>query len=227
MKKNNKITAAQEILLAASDLASTGKSEFSEWDLTVAAWRRSKNRFGCRGYEDLYPDHKRVMMEIMSKAKQDNPIRQGLLEKVRPNYYRITSLGLAESQRVLKDSDGSHVATRSAQPVYDAIAPYVFHPAFRKFLEDASEPRTWLEAEAFLNLTKSDAGHLMDCLTKVKNAIQQASSWVVENKQEFLRSGVSGGKKAIKRLEIQKLPEFLNTLETRFKIQMDAIRRNR
>jgi hypothetical protein len=33
-----KVTAAQEIILAASDLAKSGHSEFSEWELIIAAW---------------------------------------------------------------------------------------------------------------------------------------------------------------------------------------------
>ncbi len=46
IKNTKKTTAANEILLAANDLASAGKNEFSEWDLTVAAWKRDSNRFG-------------------------------------------------------------------------------------------------------------------------------------------------------------------------------------
>ena len=93
MKVGHSLTAAQEILLAAAELAREGKSAFSEWDLTVATWGRNKNRFGCRGYEDDYPDHKRVMMEIMGKSKKDNPIRRGWIERSRPNFYSLTALG--------------------------------------------------------------------------------------------------------------------------------------
>ena len=100
----NPLSAAKVILLAAADLAADGSGEFSEWDLTVASWRRDQNRFGCRGYEDEYPDHKRVMMEIMGKKKKDNPIRQGWVERVRPNFYRMTALGLAEAERLGKGS---------------------------------------------------------------------------------------------------------------------------
>ena len=73
--------AAEEILLGADDLDRAGMREFSEWDLTVATWKRNPNRFGCRGYEDRYPDHKRVMMEIMGTTKKDNPLRRGWLSE--------------------------------------------------------------------------------------------------------------------------------------------------
>src|SRR5439155_1408878 len=75
------------------------KDEFSEWDLTVAAWSFDRLRFGLRGYAESYPDHKRVMMEIMGK-KTSSPIMQQYMTKVRPNYYRMTSLGRAVAARI-------------------------------------------------------------------------------------------------------------------------------
>ena len=36
-----RLTAAQVILLAGDDLMAHGAREFTEWDLTVAAWARS------------------------------------------------------------------------------------------------------------------------------------------------------------------------------------------
>src|SRR5919204_387302 len=94
-----RLTAAQVILMAADDLMTGGSREFTEWELTVASWNRDKARFGLRGYDQTYPDHKRVMMEIMGKKPQ-NPVTLGLMEKVRPNVYRLTALGQAEAARL-------------------------------------------------------------------------------------------------------------------------------
>ena len=85
-----RLTAAQVILMAADDLMTGGSREFTEWELTVASWNRDKARFGLRGYDQTYPDHKRVMMEIMGKKPQ-NPVTLGLMEKIRPNVYRLTA----------------------------------------------------------------------------------------------------------------------------------------
>ena len=63
------LTATRVILLAADDLDRKGQLEFTEWELTVAAWARDGNRFGLRGFELLHPDHKRVMMEVMGKDR--------------------------------------------------------------------------------------------------------------------------------------------------------------
>jgi hypothetical protein len=100
-----RLTAAQIILLAGDDLTNAGVSEFSEWELTVASWRRDRDRFGLRGYQEHYPDHKRVMMEIMGQ-KPHNPIHLKLMEKLRPNYYRLTSFGRDEANRLRNAAPG-------------------------------------------------------------------------------------------------------------------------
>ena len=216
-------TAAQVVVLAAVDLVDTGSDEFSEWDLTVAAWKRDASRFGCRGYEDLYPDHKRVMMEIMSRKKKDNPLRRGWMEKVRPNYYRVTPLGVAEARRI-----GGSGLTPSAAPaphaVYDAVIRYVEHPVFRRYLEDNDEPRSWVSAASFLNLNQMTALELDDTLRAASGAARAACEWFRESGEVTLRRGQGGGGRSILRAEVERLPEFLGTLEARFAPQMEALR---
>ena len=92
-------TAADIVLLAAADLSAAGNTEFTEWDLAVAAWSLDRTRFGMRGYEQIYPDHKRVYMEIVG-GKPSSPVRLSYVEKLRPNTYRITPLGWAAADRL-------------------------------------------------------------------------------------------------------------------------------
>ena len=106
-----KFTAVQIVLLAADDLTKAGNLEFSEWDLTVAAWSRDRFRFGLRGYAQRYPDHKRVMMEIMGQ-KPNSPVFRKLFEKVRPNYYRLTPLGKTAAARL---ADGPRPSRRASR----------------------------------------------------------------------------------------------------------------
>src|SRR5947208_15846412 len=122
-KPNERLTAAQEILLAAGDIDQVGSHDFTEWDLTVASWKRNPNRFGCRGYEDKYPDHKRVMMEIMGTTKKDNPIRRGWLEKTSSNHYRLTDIGRSEADRLSGMKGTGQQSNRSPQPIYNAVSP--------------------------------------------------------------------------------------------------------
>src|SRR5215471_18541059 len=110
-----KLTASETVLLAAADLTAAGNHEFSEWDLTVAAWARDRARFGLRGYAQSYPDHKRVMMEIMGQ-KASSPVQQKNLEKVRPNYYRLTAQGKAVVARLRSGGGGVKQATPKPAP---------------------------------------------------------------------------------------------------------------
>ena len=87
-----KSTASESVLLAADDLDRAGKEEFSEWDLTVAAYARDPARFGLRGYADKYPDHKRVYTEITT-GKRSSPVLKGYMMKTRKNHYCLTGLG--------------------------------------------------------------------------------------------------------------------------------------
>lgn len=213
--------------MGAGDLDRSGKSEFSEWDLTVATWRRNPNRFGARGYEDQYPDHKRVMMEIMGTTKKDNPLRRGWFERTRPNHYRITDVGRSEVGHLGETKATSEKSNRSPQPIFDAVAPLYQQAIFRKHIKDPEEPRMWVGAASFLGLTSNDPQHVEDRRRATRAAIDNALSWLDETKTESLRRGVSGGSEAIGRTDLIKLKEFLNVLEQRFVNQLEAIRKTK
>jgi hypothetical protein len=227
VKSSDKLTAAQEILFGAYDLAKSGSAEFSEWDLTVATWRRNPNRFGCRGYEEKYPDHKRVMMEIMGTTKKDNPLRRGWFERSRSNHYRITDLGIAEADRLSEIKSTGEKSHKSPQPIYDAVAPFYRHPVFRKFVKDPEEPRMWLGAASFYGLSSNEPQHVEDRRHATKAAIDNALTWLKESKADSFRRGVSGGEEAISNDSLVKLKEFVGVLESRFAGQIEAIRKTK
>lgn len=224
-RSNERLTAAQEILFGAVDLYRQGVKEFSEWDLSVATWKRNPNRFGCRGYEGLYPDHKRVMMEIMSQAKKDNPIRRGLIQKIRPNTYRLTDLGHAEIDQLSEHKDTGEKSRKSPQPIYDAIAPFHDQAVFRKYLKDPEEPRMWLGAAAFLGLANNEPVHVQDRRKIAWSAIMGALKHLDETKSDSFHRGVTGGGEAITRDSVLKLKAFLEVIERRFAQQFEAINR--
>jgi hypothetical protein len=224
-KGTDRLTAAQEILLGAGDLYRAGKKEFSEWDLTVSTWKRNPNRFGARGYEDAYPDHKRVMMEIMGTTKKDNPLRRGWLERDRPNHYRITDIGRSEVDRLSDTKATSEKSHRSPQPIYDAVAPLYRNAVFRKHIRDPKEPHMWLGAASFFGLTSNDPQHVEDRRKATRTAIENALAWLRETKADTFRRGVSGGNEAIAKSDLLKLKEFLDVIEKRFASQIEAIKR--
>ena len=225
--KKNELTAAQEILLGASDLDSSGKTDFTEWDLTVSTWKRNPNRFGCRGYEPQYPDHKRVMMEIMSAKKKDNPIRRGWLQRTKPNTYQLTNLGRTEIGKLLSLRETTGKTTRSPQSVYDAVAPLYKSNVFRKHSKNKDEPRMWLGAAAFLQVATNDAQHVKDRIRATDESIDNALEWLDENNENAIRRGVSGGSEAISKDSLLQLKKFSSLLQDRFKNQITALTKSK
>jgi hypothetical protein len=224
-KRGTALTAAQVILLAANDLDRSKRSDFTEWELTIAAWSRDRNRFGLRGFEEAHPDHKRVMMEIMGQSKKDNPIRRGFLQKTRANYYRITDLGRAEAALISGvRSDADRPSAKSPQVIYNAIKPFIESRAFQTWLSDPEEPRSWLGASVFLGLARNTANELNDRIRALRHAVAQTERWCAESGRTEIRSGSAAGEKAISLAEIQRLPEFLSMIEQRFGRQMAALR---
>lgn len=97
------------ILLAALDLSVAGNSVFSEWDLTVAAWSLNRKMFGMPGYEQSYPNHKRVSVELVA-TRPGAPVFNRYLTRVRPSFYTLTALGR-------KNAEHFRSRLRSPQPI--------------------------------------------------------------------------------------------------------------
>lgn len=216
------LSALDEVLLAAAELSPDGE-EFSEWDLTVRAWQRNQNKFGCRGYEDAYPDHKRVMMEIMS-SKASNPIKRGWIEQTRTNHYKMTRAGLATAYGLGDPKDKPASSAKAAANLYDAIEPYVSHPVFRAHRNDPNQPKTWLGAAAFLGLTAYDNAAVQAKLRAAKTSVSAAIDWLHDNGISDLRRGPAGGGAAISQDDLVSLQAFVIVLEERFERQFAAIR---
>jgi DNA-binding PadR family transcriptional regulator len=211
-------TAAATVLLAADDLTTAGKEEFSEWDLTVAAWSRDRSRFGLRGYAQSYPDHKRVMMEIMGQ-KASSPVVLKYLFKVRPNYYRLTPQGRAAAAR-LRSGDKSPrkpAAPVTVRELYDVVETYSSRPQFRRWQENPEEPREWGGALAFLGLVGKDAR--LDPVARVeeiRTAIRAAIDWCNVKEAVFLTRGAGEGGTPIHLRDLSDLLDFLQALSYRF-----------
>jgi hypothetical protein len=215
-------TASESVLLAADNLTNAGKDEFSEWDLTVAAWSLDRTRFGLRGYTQSYPDHKRVMMEIMGQ-KASSPIIRKYMTKVRPNTYRLTAHGRAAVARLR--SRGTEPVEETAEPaktlsvkeLYDKLMVYVSRPEFRRWQENPEEPREWAGASAFLGLTGKDAGvPPIHRLEEIRTAVRTAIDWCRLQELAFLTRGSGHGGTPIHFRVLADLLDFLQVLIYRF-----------
>jgi hypothetical protein len=218
-----KHTASEIVLLAADDLTSAGNHEFSEWDLTVAAWSLDRFRFGLRGYAQSYPDHKRVMMEIMGQ-KVSSPIQQKYMEKVRPNFYRLTPLGRTAASRL---RGGAAAPKPTGKPVtvkelYETASAYISRPEFRRWQDNPEEPRDWTGAASFLGISgrdsRTDAPERLD---EVRAAIRSAMDWCRTQEVAFLTRGSGQGGTPIHVRDLSDMLDFLTALSYRFPEYLD------
>src|SRR5262245_54248479 len=212
-----KLTASESVLLAAADLAAAGNHEFSEWDLTVAAWSRDRFRFGLRGYAQSYPDHKRVMIEIMGK-KPSSPLQLKYFEKVRPNYYRLTSLGKSAAARVReggKEKPAAHPV--SVKELYETVSSYVNKPEFRRWQLNPEEPREWSGAASFLGLIGKESRQIdpVARLKEVRSAFRAAIDWCMVQEAAFLTKGSNQGGTPIHVRDLSEVLDFLVALTYR------------
>lgn len=93
---SKKFISVDVLLVAALDIHESKTehdSEFTEFELTVATWKRDPKQFGLRGYEHLFPNHKRVYNELIS-TKTTSPLYRDYMVKVRPNVYKLTQVGV-------------------------------------------------------------------------------------------------------------------------------------
>jgi hypothetical protein len=218
-------TAVQLILLAGDDLMAQGASEFTEWELTVAAWSRDNNRFGLRGYAQTHPDHKRVMMEIMGR-KPHNPLHLGLMEKVRPNHYRLTPLGRAEAARLRRDPT-ARTERRDAAPEpdhYDSVKVFVDHTVFHRWRDDPDEPRKFVDACAFLGVDVRDKDSAIQArFREVAQTVKAAMRWCNKNDVAFLTKAPARLFPPIRFNDLSLLLDFLKALSYRFEKQLGEI----
>jgi hypothetical protein len=218
-----RLTAAQVILMAADDLMSGGAREFTEWELTVASWTRDKARFGLRGYDQTYPDHKRVMMEIMGKKPQ-NPVTLGLMEKVRPNVYRLTALGQAEAARLRSGGTARAAVSNAKADLYRTAANLVHHPAYLQWKRDPDQPRRWAEAVPFLTLGGDPNTDPAGCVAALRRSARAGIDWCMEHDVLYLTPSVRSAGDPIHISDVANVIDFLQVLGYRFERQLEGRR---
>jgi hypothetical protein len=221
-----RLTAVQMILLAAEDLVAAGADEFSEWELTVAAWNRDRQRFGLRGFHQNYPDHKRVMMEIMGN-KTSNPILQKFMEKTRPNTYRLTSIGRIEAVRLRGVESGVPQKGNSMRELYESVSVFAAHPIFARWRDEPSEPEKWKDAATFLGVKSDRPAEATEKHQTAHSLTRAAIDWCLAQKMTALPQGTHRNSPSIHMQDLSDLQSFLQALKYRFPDQLDKRRPSR
>lgn len=153
-----------DVFVKAMDEAADEDGTFVEWEVTVKAWKIDRNRYGLRGYENEYPDHKKVANNYMDK--KSGAIGKGFMEKVAKNTYRITRLGQRRAAHLRSLSGGTHGmpdAISQANKAFDTRTFDRLHraletPAVRHYAENNREIHPlWNFSASLLGVSADDA----------------------------------------------------------------------
>gem|GEM_PF-2810564 len=214
----SKLSGKEEVILAALNLTEKGDKQFTEWQLTVETWKLNKQRWGLPGYRDKYPDHKRVMTQIMTRSK-NSIMTQGLMERVKTNTYKLTDAGKIFSKKITGDKDERK---RADYQIYDYLNKRLDNIAFKKYLKDENQPARWLLVASFYGLSpdmkKQEAKAKMNEFEKI---IEMAKDSISELGDESIRRTAKGSYISIE--ELDNLVEFHETMLERFSKQFNTL----
>jgi hypothetical protein len=143
-------TAAETLLLAAGGLG----EEWTEWELTVAAWKLDRQRFGMKGFP--HPDHKRVYCELI---KQRFP----WAKRVRPSTWTLTKKGRTALKRLRSGLRMGAPAGEATKALIRALN----HSAYLLWLADPALPdrvEHWLNFLHTVNATHDMLAEAIDDL---------------------------------------------------------------
>ncbi|MHC1679927.1 MAG: hypothetical protein AB9860_01580 [Methanomassiliicoccales archaeon] len=218
MRLNEGLSPRDEVLLASLKLTEDGKSKFTEWDLTVECWKLNKKRWGLPGYWDDYPNHKRVMNELMAQTDR-SVLTQGLLVRTSTNMYALTTVGRirAESLTITTESE-----ERAEYRLYDALKKYLNQTAYIQFKQDRNKPTIWLYVASFYDLSSStNRQNAHARLSEFEKTLAEAEKVIGAKGENSLRRRDRGH--SITEIELSELRQFHETMRNRFPSQFKAL----
>ena len=161
------------VLAMANVAAESEERGFFEWDVIVEAWKIDPNRNGLRGYEDLYPDSKKIALNYMGKGN-NTALGKGFAEKVGTNKYRITRLGL--SRAAVLRGESIEEATRAWGPEnFELLWNAKISSAFTYFEKNLAVHPSWSTTASLLKARKGrpqdSNGHIHRLICEIEGAL--------------------------------------------------------
>jgi DNA-binding PadR family transcriptional regulator len=143
------------------------------------------------------------------------------MEKIRPNYYRLTPLGRAEAARLRRDPSAKAERAKDTTPVeldhYDLVSSFINHAAFRRWKEDPEEPRRFAEAASFLGIDpREKAAAVAARFREVVQTVRSAIRWCNKHDVAYLTKNPSRLHPPIHFRDLAELLDFLQALSYRF-----------
>src|SRR5262249_35415975 len=150
-----------------------------------------------------------------------NPLTQGLMEKVRPNFYRLTPLGRAMAVR-LRSGGGQSPESSATSDLYRLIASLLHHPALTRWQQDPDQPRRWVDAQAFWGLGGTAPRDLSGGLWSLRRAVRPAIDWCMMHDVVYLTAPTRAAGEPIHMRLLTETIDFLQVLEYRFPEQLSG-----
>jgi hypothetical protein len=160
------------------------------------------------------------MMEIMGN-KASNPILLKFMEKTRPNFYRLTSLGRVQASQLRNVESGQPEKANSMRELYDSVANFATHSVFSRWRDEPAEPEKWKDAASFLGVRTERAGEATEKMQSVWTATRAAIDWCTAQKMESLPQGTHRTSPSIHMRDLSDLQSFLQALKYRFPDHFD------
>jgi len=205
----------QQILLAAAELSDGDvQRTFTAEELLVHAWKKDKQAWGLRGFEDTFPDSSKLFKELDVHAGKQGIVGGGLLEKVHRRVYRLTPSGLAEVS-TLRPTDA--IAREKAdRQLEQAVKQIIEHPVFKDWLRDPMRPKYFREAGHFWGIAPGTPPKtVLERVLSVERTLMAALR--VLNERAVNEIVEQRGKVLFDRMDIERCLEFQRILIERFR----------
>ncbi len=205
-----KLTNIDVFVLGMSD-AADNNGEFFEWDATVTSWKRDPSRYGLRGYEDDYPDHKKVANNYMDS--KSGAIGKGFMEKVSMNRYRITPLGRRRAAHLTNSLSGStdglpesiRLTNSFDTASFDRLQRALETPSFTYYAENSSVHPNWNFTAALLRVSASDSRASLGNIRQIVQTIKAALIVCTSRQEVELRRSAANTDNTIAEMTILSL----------------------
>lgn len=225
----DRLTVPEKLLIAALE-ARKRSATFTAEDLVVEAWRLYPDTFGLSGYSDKYPDSNRVLTNIMGTKGMRG---KGWLRKVGEKQYRLTSAGLSDGEALIQRGGRELPAGEQAQVNYlraeldrqtaAALDRLLSTGAAQKALGAHPETVSFHDACGFWDITtRSNANTLNTRLADATVLLDRATE-ILSAKGDTEGLKLANGHMSKK--EIKALRDLHIEMQTRFKGELDIIRR--
>jgi len=211
-----KLSVLKGQLLQAAVECAEGDTDrtFTSEELLVTAWRKNPEEWGLRGFENEHPDSHRIDRELDSRGKgQSGLVALGLVQRVRPRVYRLTSKGLAWASRM--DPGDPLMRQRADRNLEDEVHRILAHEVMKSWLRDPAQPTRFRDAGHFWSIAPGTPLNVIrERIRRIDETIAAAGDLLEHRGVDAI--GTKGGSVLFDSADIERCVAFQVMLKERF-----------